>query len=76
MLIVLLLSSPSNTMEKLQLQISISPDLYTKNPESSVLGQKIVSKSIEMIDALGFEDFTFIVFGFEVCMSWDFGREA
>jgi hypothetical protein len=24
----------------------------------------------------GFEDFTFIVFGFEVCMSWDFGREA
>jgi len=53
-------------MEKLQLQISISPDLYTKNPESSVLGQKIVSKSIEMIDALGFEDFTFKKLGIEI----------
>jgi threonyl-tRNA synthetase len=42
----------------LQIHITISSDLYTKNPESSVLGQKIVSKSIEMIDALGFEDFT------------------
>ena len=58
-LIVLLLYLLSITMEKLQLHITISPDLYTKNPESSVLGQKIVSKSIEMIDALGFEDFTF-----------------
>ena len=53
-------------MEKLQLQISISSDLYTKNPESSVLGQKIVSKSIEMIEALGFEDFTFKKLGIEI----------
>ena len=53
-------------MEKLQLHITISPDLYTKNPESSVLGQKIVSKSIEMIDALGFEDFTFKKLGQEI----------
>ena len=66
MLIVLLLYLQSNTMDKLQLQISISPDLYTKNPESSVLGQKIVSKSIEMIDALGFEDFTFKKLGIEI----------
>ena len=53
-------------MEKLQLQISISSDLYTKNPESSVLGQKIVPKSIEMIEALGFEDFTFKKLGIEI----------
>ena len=65
-LIVLLLYLQSITMEKLQLHITISPDLYTKNPESSVLGQKIVSKSIEMIDALGFEDFTFKKLGLEI----------
>ncbi|MDB4180837.1 TetR/AcrR family transcriptional regulator [Flavobacteriaceae bacterium] len=53
-------------MENLKLHITISPDLYTKNPESSVLGQKIVSKSIEMIDALGFEDFTFKKLGTEI----------
>ena len=44
-------------MKNLQLHIVISPDLYTKNPESSVLGQKIVSKSIEMIESLGVEDY-------------------
>jgi len=65
-LIVLLLYLPSKTMENLKLHITISPDLYTKNPESSVLGQKIVSKSIEMIDALGFEDFTFKKLGTEI----------
>ena len=53
-------------MENLPLHIIINPDLYTKNPESSVLGQKIVSKSIEMIDALGFEDFTFKKLGLEI----------
>lgn len=46
-------------MEGLQIQINISKELYTKNPESSELGKKIVSKSIEMIDELGFEAFTF-----------------
>ena len=65
-LIVLLLYLPTLTMEKLQLHITISPDLYTKDPESSVLGQKIVSKSIEMIDRLGFEDFTFKKLGLEI----------
>lgn len=53
-------------MENLQLNIVISPDLYTKNPESSALGQKIVSKSIEMIDDLGFENFTFKKLGIEI----------
>ena len=46
-------------MEKLNLQIKISPALYSKDPESSVLGQQIISKSIEMIVDLGFESFTF-----------------
>ena len=65
-LIVLLLYLHCITMEKLQLHITISPDLYTKDPESSVLGQKIVSKSIEMINDLGFEDFTFKKLGLEI----------
>ncbi|QHI36828.1 hypothetical protein IMCC3317_21980 [Kordia antarctica] len=46
-------------MENLQIHIVISDELYTKNPESSALGKKIVSRSIEMIDELGFEAFTF-----------------
>lgn len=46
-------------MEHLQVHIVISQELYTKNPESSALGKKIVSRSIEMIDELGFEAFTF-----------------
>ena len=43
-------------MKKLFLNITISPDLYLKNPESSELGKKIISKSIVLIDELGFED--------------------
>jgi AcrR family transcriptional regulator len=46
-------------MDKLAVHIVTSPELYTKNPESSELGRNIVSKSIEMINDLGFESFTF-----------------
>ncbi len=46
-------------MEKLFLNITISPELYIKNPESSEVGKKIISKSIVLIDELGFEGFTF-----------------
>ena len=46
-------------MENLNLQIKISNTFYVKDPESSELGRHIISKSIEMINALGFEAFTF-----------------
>ncbi|WP_062055434.1 TetR/AcrR family transcriptional regulator [Aquimarina longa] len=46
-------------MEHLHIHITINPELYTKNPESSDLGKKIVHMSIEMINDLGFESFTF-----------------
>ena len=46
-------------MNRLLLNIVISPDLYLKNPESSDLGKKIVSNSIILINELGFESFTF-----------------
>jgi len=46
-------------MKNLQIHIDISPELYTKNPDTSELGQRIVSKSIELIHEIGFEAFTF-----------------
>ena len=41
------------------LKINISPCLYLKDPESSELGQRILSHSIEMIHELGIEGFNF-----------------
>ncbi len=46
-------------MRNLQIKITIGPEHYIKNPEFTSLGKNIVSKSIEMIDELGFESFTF-----------------
>lgn len=46
-------------MKDLGIHIVIDSELYTKNPESTELGKKIVSHSIEMINELGFEAFTF-----------------
>ncbi len=46
-------------MEHLPIHIKISDEFYLKDPESTDLGRKIVSKSIELIDELGFEAFTF-----------------
>lgn len=46
-------------IESLQIHITINPELYTKNPESSELGKKIVSTSIQMINDLGYEAFTY-----------------
>ena len=46
-------------MKNLQIQITIAPELYLRNPESTDLGRRIVCTSIEMIDELGFEAFTF-----------------
>jgi AcrR family transcriptional regulator len=46
-------------MQNMSTYSSIHSDLYLKNPESTALGKKIVCNSIVMIDALGFEKFTF-----------------
>lgn len=45
-------------MDQLPIQISVSPDLYLKNPDSSELGKSIVSNSIALLYELGFESFT------------------
>jgi AcrR family transcriptional regulator len=46
-------------MENLNLQIKINSTLFVKDPESSTLGREIIAHSIEMINSLGFESFTF-----------------
>ena len=46
-------------MKNLHIQIEINPELYSKNPDSSELGRKIISNSIELINEIGFEQFTF-----------------
>ncbi|MGK0390278.1 MAG: AcrR family transcriptional regulator [Maribacter sp.] len=40
-------------------KIQVSPNTYIKDPDSSDLGKKIVSGSIELLNEIGFEDFTF-----------------
>ena len=46
-------------MKNLHIKIEVSSELYSKNPDSSKLGQKIISNSIELINDIGFELFTF-----------------
>jgi AcrR family transcriptional regulator len=53
-------------MKTLPLNIEISPELYLKNPDSSELGQQIISRSIEMIEEMGFEAFTFKKLGLSI----------
>lgn len=40
-------------------KITISDKLYLKDPETSILGKKIIKHSIGLIDEIGFEAFTF-----------------
>lgn len=37
----------------------INPEMYLKDPESSLLGKNIIRESVQMINELGFEGFTF-----------------
>ena len=44
---------------ELSLRIILNEKLFLKNPEESVLGRKIVTEGLKLINNLGFEDFTF-----------------
>ncbi len=46
-------------MKNLHIHIEVNPELYLKDPESSELGRRIITGSIEMINRMGFEVFTF-----------------
>ena len=41
------------------ISIILGEKYYSKDPQSSDLGRKIVTSGIEMLDELGFEQFTF-----------------
>lgn len=53
-------------MKNLQVHIAIDSALYIRNPEETTLGKKILGASIEMIDELGFESFTFKKLGVRI----------
>ncbi len=42
-----------------KIQIAVDEKLFLKDPNSSELGKKIIKHSIELIDKIGFESFTF-----------------
>ncbi len=46
-------------MDGLSIKIKVDSVLFSKNPDSSELGRKIISNSIDLINELGFEKFTF-----------------
>ena len=46
-------------MKNLSVQIEVDSNLYLKKPDTSDLGRSIISTSIEMINTMGFESFTF-----------------
>jgi AcrR family transcriptional regulator len=41
------------------LTFKLNEHLYLRDPQFTALGQSIIKKSVELIDKLGFEDFTF-----------------
>lgn len=59
--ILLLLNLNIQPMDNIlsSLQIQVKEGLYLKNPESSDLGKKIITGSIDLIQKIGFEQFTF-----------------
>ncbi|WP_282112145.1 TetR/AcrR family transcriptional regulator [Maribacter stanieri] len=46
--------------------IKINEKLFVKNPESSELGKRIIEISIQMINEMGFENFTFKKLGLKI----------
>lgn len=44
---------------QLSLKIQVNKKIFVKDPETSILGRKIIQESILLIDEIGFENFTF-----------------
>lgn len=49
-----------------KINIQINEKIYLKNPESSELGQRIITGGIDLINEVGFEAFTFRKLGVEI----------
>lgn len=43
----------------ISIRIELNPNLYLRNPQDTDLGHRIIQHSIELVDKLGFEAFTF-----------------
>ena len=48
------------------LKISVPDKIFIKDPESSDLGKRIIQNSIELIDEIGFDSFTFKKLGLKI----------
>lgn len=48
------------------LKIAVPDKIYIKDPESSDLGKRIIQNSIELIDEIGFDSFTFKKLGLKI----------
>jgi AcrR family transcriptional regulator len=48
------------------MKIVVPDKIYIKDPESSVLGKRIIQNSIELIDEIGFDSFTFKKLGIRI----------
>lgn len=48
-------------MQKLleRIKIEVTPKLYIKNPQQTTLGKRILKESVDLMDKLGYDDFTF-----------------
>ena len=46
-------------MTQLLVNLKINPNLHLKNPQETDLGKKIIENSVNLIDEIGFEQFTF-----------------
>lgn len=46
-------------MTQLLVNLKINPNLHIKNPQETELGKKIIEFSVNLIDEIGFEQFTF-----------------
>jgi AcrR family transcriptional regulator len=44
---------------ELQVQLKMNEKLFVRNPEQTMLGRKIIQRSIQLIQENGFESFTF-----------------
>ena len=55
-------------MDKLlsSFKISVETSIYNKDPESSELGKRIITQSIELMDHIGFDAFTFKKLGAKI----------
>ena len=64
--VIFVLLNKQTIMQLVEVRIKMNDKLFLRNPEDSVLGKKIVKQGLQLINKLGFEDFTFKKLALEV----------